>query len=162
MSINRGKKFEEVVKQSFLKVDGVSIDRLHDQTTGYLGSRNICDFIVYKKPYEYYVECKSIHGNTFPLKNITDGQWELLSKAKIEGVYAGIICWWVDVDVTKWLPIEDLEIIKLNSGKSVRFDADIGFEIKSKKKRVFFDYDMKQFFKEVSLCQRLNRKPLIN
>ena len=60
---NRGKQFENVIKTAFEKVDGVSIDRLHDQTTGFKGSSNICDFIVYKEPYEYYIECKSVHGN---------------------------------------------------------------------------------------------------
>ena len=47
MAENRGKQFEEQIKKSFEKVKGVSVDRLHDQTTGYLGSTNICDFIVY-------------------------------------------------------------------------------------------------------------------
>lgn len=43
MTINRGKQFEDVIKKSFLKVPNVSIDRLHDQTTLYKGSTNICD-----------------------------------------------------------------------------------------------------------------------
>lgn len=43
MSINRGKQFEGVVKDCFLKVNGVSLDRIHDQTTHYKGSTNICD-----------------------------------------------------------------------------------------------------------------------
>lgn len=43
MSVNRGKQFEDVIKTAFEKVPGVSIDRLHDQTTGYAGSSNICD-----------------------------------------------------------------------------------------------------------------------
>ena len=71
MNINRGKDFEAVVKDCFLTVPGVSIDRLHDQMTGFKGSTNICDFIVYKEPYEYYFECKAVHGNTLPFSNIT-------------------------------------------------------------------------------------------
>ena len=67
MSTNRGKQFEDVIKQAFLKISDVSIDRLHDQTNGYLGSSNICDFIVYKKPYEYYIGYKSVHGNTLSI-----------------------------------------------------------------------------------------------
>lgn len=43
MSINRGKDFENVIRQAFEKVPDVSIDRLHDQTTGFKGSQNICD-----------------------------------------------------------------------------------------------------------------------
>ena len=151
--VNRGKKFEEVIKKSFLKVPNVSVDRLHDQMTGYkVTSANICDFIVYKKPYEYYIECKSVHGASLPFSNITNNQWEgLLEKSKIKGVYAGVICWWIDKDVTKFIPIQELNSLRnfLPQSKSIRYDFEYGIEIKGKKKRVFFDYDMKQFFEEM-------------
>lgn len=159
MSQNRGKQFEDVIKQAFEKVPGVSIDRLHDQTTGYAGSSNICDFIVYREPYEYYIECKSVYGNTLPFRNITDTQWNgLLEKSKIEGVHAGIICWWIDKDVTKFIPIQLLLHMKLLNFKSIRFDdytvgtfdyPQQSMEIKGKKKKIFFDYDMESFLNEV-------------
>lgn len=43
MSVNRGKKFEDIIRKSFERVPNVSIDRLHDQTNGFKGSQNICD-----------------------------------------------------------------------------------------------------------------------
>ena len=173
---DRGKQFEKVIREAFNKVDGVSIDRLHDQTTHYKGSTNICDFIVYKKPHEYYIECKSVHGNTLSIYsipkpdkhgilhgfygNITDKQWRgLIEKSKIKGVRAGIICWWVDKDVTLFLPIQLLSSLRVQGKKSVRFDDDYKYvntkpyyvysvyQIKGKKKRVFFDYDMESFLK---------------
>lgn len=149
MAVNRGKQFEDVIRKSFEKVEGVSIDRLHDQTTGYMGSQNICDFIVYKEPYEYYFECKSVHGNTLPFSNITETQWKgLLEKSKIEGVFAGVICWWIDKDVTKFIPIQALQWNKENGYKSIRYNHNgtSFIEIKGKKKRVFFDYSMEDFF----------------
>ena len=161
MAVNRGKQFEDVVRKAFEKVPGVSIDRLHDQTTGFKGSQNICDFIVYRKPYEYYIECKSVKGNILPFRNITETQWdELLKKVEIEGVIAGIICWWTQRDTTLFIPIQILEAEKLNGKKSIRFDYENQFlgyypsgklEIKTikilgKKKRVFFDYWMEEFF----------------
>lgn len=150
MGTNRGKQFEGIVKACFEKVPGVSVDRLHDQTTGYVGSANICDFIVYREPNEIYLECKSCHGNTFPLSNITDTQWKgLLEKSKIKGVIAGVVVWWIDRDTTKFIPIEFLEGIKQDGCKSVRFDVTNLTEIPGKKKRVFFDYDMKAFLDEV-------------
>ena len=161
MTVNRGKEFEKRIYDAFMRVPNVSIDRLHDQTTGYLGSKNICDFIVYREPYEYYIECKSIHGVRFPFSNITDTQWEgLLEKSKIKGVFAGIIVWWVDDDTTAYLPIEMLEYLKKELGyKSVScyadwvsLDDDIVWNwcwIAGKKKRVFFDYDMEAFFNEI-------------
>ena len=153
MTVNRGKNFELVIREEFEKVPDVSIDRLHDQTNGWKGSTNICDFIVYKEPYEYYFECKSVHGNTLPFSNITDTQWNgLLQKSQIEGVFAGVICWWIDKDVTKFIPIESLSWLELIGYKSIRYDIDNVYtvEITGKKKRVFFEYDMEKFLEEVS------------
>ena len=156
MAENRGKKFESVIRDAFLKVPNVSIDRLHDQTNGFKGSQNICDFIVYREPYEYYFECKSVHGNTLPLSNITETQWNgLLEKSKIEGVFAGVICWWVDKDITRFIPIKTLVIMKEYEYKSYRYNIDIyqgerSYVIIGKKKRVFFDYDMEEFLNEMS------------
>lgn len=155
MPNNRGKQFESKVKEAFLRVPEVSIDRLHDQTTGYKGSENICDFIVYKKPYEYYIECKSVHGNTLPFSNITKTQWDgLLQKSKIKGVVAGILCWWIDHDQTYFIPIDILEDAKIVMGaKSLNIKHphihSEWFYIPGKKKRVFFEYDMKEFFQKV-------------
>ena len=161
MAVNRGKQFEDVVRKAFEKVPNVSIDRLHDQTNGFKGSQNICDFIVYKEPYEYYFECKSVHGNTLPFRNITDTQWDgLLEKSKIEGVTAGIICWWIDKDVTRFIPIEVLQKMREDGKKSIHYSWDhyfwgdytvnyVMYQLKGKKKRVFFDYDMEDFLNEV-------------
>lgn len=158
MAPSRGKQFEDVIKKCFLNVRNVSVDRIHDQLTGFKGSQNICDFIVYKKPYEYYIECKSIHGNTFPFKNITDTQWNgLTQKSCIEGVKAGILCWWIDKDVTRWIPINIINYLADEGAKSIRYDTDVYLgknthkiiDIPGKKKRIFFDYDMEVFFYEI-------------
>ena len=160
MPPNYGKEFEGVVRKAFEKVPNVSIDRLHDQTTGWKGSSNICDFIVYREPYEYYFECKSVHGNRLPFSNITDTQWKgLMEKSQIEGVFAGIICWWIDRDRTFFLPIQKLAIwryfdsaLQLKSISVEQAEKDVScIEIKGKKKRVFFDYDMEKFLNAVSM-----------
>ena len=155
MSENRGKQFENIIKTAFLKVPGVSIDRLHDQMTGYkVTSANVCDFIVYKYPYEYYIECKSVYGNTLPFSNITDNQWRgMLEKSKIDGVFAGVIVWFINHDVTKFIPIQELQNLKNTGFKSIRYDTPNGYitDIKGTKKRVFWDYDMTTFFKEVNV-----------
>lgn len=162
MGENRGKAFENIIKEAFLKVPDVSVDRLHDQMTGYkVTSANICDFIVYKKPYEYYIECKSVHGNTLPFSNITTNQWNgLLEKSKIDGVYAGVIVWYVDKDVTRFVPIQFLQQAKGKGFVSLPSDYEkkwilddykyLPFDISGQKKRIFWDYDMTTFFKEVS------------
>ena len=144
MAVNRGKQFENVIKDSFEKIPDVSIDRLHDQTTGYIGSSNICDFIVYKYPTELYIECKSCHGNVWSLDNLTDNQYKgLLKKSRIMGVVAGIIVWWIDRDVTEFFTIEYIRYLKENDYKSIHYSNEKGIIIPGKKKKVFFDYDMR-------------------
>lgn len=169
MATNRGKDFENVIKEAFERVPDTSVVRLHDQTTGYLGSSNHCDFIVYHKPYEYHIECKSVHGNTLSIHSkpkpdkfgvlhgfygaITDTQWEgLLEKSKVPGVIAGVICWWIDRDITKFIPIQLLQSMREHDMKSIRYDftlfgKDLCIELEGKKKRVYFEYDMKEFLK---------------
>ena len=97
-----------------------------------------------------YLECKSCHGNTFPLSNITQTQWNgLLEKDLFRGVYAGVMIWWIDKDVTKFVPIYDLQILADSGAKSIRFDTAFGIEVPGKKKRVFFEYDMEKFWEEL-------------
>lgn len=149
MAINRGKQFESVIKKCFERVENCSVDRLHDQMSGFKGSKNICDFIVYKYPRQFYIECKAVHGSILPFSDITDNQWKgLLKKSEISGVIAGIICWWIDKNITKFIPIQELENFKnfLPASRSIRYDLDyMGVLINGTKKRVFFDYDMEEF-----------------
>lgn len=147
MAENRGKQFEKVIKEAFEKAKDTLVVRLHDQTTGFIGSVNPCDFIVYHEPRMFAIECKSIHGATFPLSNITDNQWrELLKMSNISGVYAGVIVWWIDKDVTRFFDIQWLKHLKDEEYKSIHYSIEKGIPIKGTKKRVFFDYDMEEFF----------------
>ena len=159
MAVNRGKKFEQVIRESFERVPGVSIDRLNDNTAGFKGIAGICDFIVYREPYEYYFECKSVHGNRLPFSNITETQWKgLMEKSQIDGVFAGVICWWIDKDRTFFLPIQKLAVwryfdsaLQLKSISVEQAEKDVGcIEIQGKKKRVFFEYDMEEFLDDIS------------
>lgn len=155
MGVNRGKDFEDVFKQAVERVPNTSIIRLHDQTTGFTGSKNPCDFIMYHFPFMYAIECKSVHGNRLPFSNVTDYQWSELNKlSKTHGIIAGIVCWWIDRDVTLFMPIDLLLALKSNGAKSVPYDIaeDKQFytvTIKGRKKRVFFEYDLTDFFEEL-------------
>ena len=161
MAINKGKKFEGFIREAFEKVPDTVVVRIPDQTTHYKGSTNPCDFLVFRHGHFYGIECKTIHGNTFPFTNLTDYQYsELLKLASVKGCYAGIICWWIDKDITLFIPIELITFFKnIRQFKSLRYDIDgvlvthHGIRrpilIVGKKKRVFFDYDMNKFFEEV-------------
>lgn len=172
MATSRGKSFEGVVKEAFEKCKDVSVDRIPDQMNGFSGGSNICDFIVYRYPNQFYIECKSVHGNTISIYsnpkpdkngvlhgyhgNISDTQWDgLVEKSRILGCCAGVLVWWVDKDVTKFIPIDVLETLYYEGHKSIRYDFEDEIqynnkrfaitEIRGKKKRVYFDYDMEEF-----------------
>ena len=84
------------------------------------------------------------------MSNITQTQWKgLLEKDLFQGVYAGVMIWWIDKDVTKFVPIYDLQLFADNGAKSIRFDTELGIEVPGKKKRVFFEYDMEKFWEEL-------------
>lgn len=158
MSTNRGKEFEAIVKDCFERVPVTFVQRLYDPQGGYASVANPCDFIVYRQPNLYMIECKSVHGNTLPIYgtdpkkkygNISNTQWEGMLWATKYNVVAGVLCWWIDRDTTRFLPIWALQEYRNNGAKSIRFDADIedSMIIDGTKKRVYFDYDFAEFFK---------------
>ena len=167
MSLNRGKDFEKIIGEAFKEVPNTSVYRLYDTMGGYSGIANVSDFIIYHYPYQYFIECKSVKGNTLSISGndpkrkygmISNTQWDgMLEMSKIDGVICGIICWWTERDVTKFIPIQLLQDWYECGDKSVRYDFDeIGyqdgdmfypaFDLKAEKKRVFFGYDMNDFF----------------
>ena len=91
------KNFELKVKEDWLKLPNSTIERLYDPVGGYNGVRNISDFIAYAYPQIWFIECKTIKGNTFPFSNLS--QYErLLGKKGIKGVRAGAIIWFYEKD----------------------------------------------------------------
>lgn len=173
--VNRGKKFEGVIQEAFEKVPNIAVTRLHDQTTGFKGSTNPCDFLIFHKPYLYAIETKSTHNNTFsiysrPKKdkngklhgfygNITDNQWDgLLEMSQVKGVRAGVIIWFIENDETVFLDIRLLKRWRDAGHKSIHsYPEWIEYVqgkhnwcyIEGRKKRVFFDYDMEKFLKDM-------------
>lgn len=147
MAKNLGKKFEAIMGEAFKAYPNTSVDRIPDQTMRYKERKNVSDFIVYNHPFQYYIECKTVHGNTLPFKNITQFD-ALIEKSNIYGVRAGVICWWVDKDITRWIPIEELFFLRSLGAKSIRFDKEIGRSklIRSRKKKIYFEYDLSTFF----------------
>ena len=159
MTVSRGKDFEAVVKDACERVSDTYTLRLYDPQGGFIGVSNPCDYVIYRHHNMYMIECKALHGNLLSIHtrdpkkkygNISNTQWEGLLKASTVGVIAGVLVWWVDQDVTKFIPIQELEAIRNGGRKSIRYDLDIPYSniIRGQKKRVFFDYDFESFFKE--------------
>ena len=166
MAINRGKAFEDVVRESLEKIPDTYVLRLYDPEGGYSGVSNPCDFIVSHNGTMYMLECKAIHGNLLSINsndpkrkygNVSNTQWEGMLKAVhiTDGwIVAGVLIWWVDHDVTKFVPIQELDILKrCHFQKSVKYDIPVDgnldiLEIAGTKKRVYFDYDFTGFFEK--------------
>lgn len=150
--VNRGKEFETIIKKGFEKIDNVSIDRFPDPMAGYLGIRNICDFSIYKKPFKIYIECKTTHGNTLNFNSqITKNQWQgLTEKSKIDGVISLVLVWFIQKEKTIAVPIQELRKLKEIGHKSLnvnKLEKVKYFEVPGKKKRVFYNYNIKEFLR---------------
>lgn len=156
MGINRGKQFEEKLKEQLEQIENTLVIRLYDVTTGYKNQNNICDFIVFRNGTLNLFECKAIHGNTLNFKShIKENQWNgLLENSKIPSVNAGIVVWFIDRDETYFIDIEYLEYLKTElNQKSFNPKTDLQkiptSIITGKKKRVFFEYDLESFLEEI-------------
>jgi len=153
MATGRGKDFEKEIRAAFQHPD-ISIDRFPDPMAGYAGIRNICDFGVYQHPFSYYFELKQRKDNTLNFKyDITKDQWEgLQEKATIPGVVAGYIVWFIDHDVTVFIPAQELKRLQIAGAKSLNI-KDIqenkvqNILVPGKKKRIMFTYDGHEFLK---------------
>ena len=160
-AVNRGKGLEGCVQSSIEPLEHTYIMRINDNMGGYSGVCGACDFVVFKRPQFYMLECKSTHANTLSIytapnpKNkkygaFSNTQWEGMLDATKKGVVAGGLVWWIDHDVTKFIPIQELEILRKAGAKSIRYDLDIpnSLIIKGHKKRVYFEYDFSEFFEK--------------
>ena len=123
---------------------------------GYKQINNPCDLIVFKKGTLNLFECKAIHGNTLNFNShIRENQWNrLLDYSYISGLNAGIIVWFIDCDKTLFIDIQYLDLLRTQGNKSFNVNKSIEvvptIEIKGKKQRVFFKYNLEEFLEEMS------------
>lgn len=146
MAQTRAKKFEQKFREDWLSTIPQSFCyRLVDVTSGYYGIRNVCDFICYKKPDIYLIDCKSSESNTIGFAAIRQFE-DMLQFKDIPGVHTGIIWWSIPNDKIIWVPINTLAKIKAEGKKSfnVKMLDDPEYEcleIPVKKLRTFLKGD---------------------
>jgi hypothetical protein len=110
--------------------------------SGYMGQRNVGDFICYKYPLMFIIDCKSIQGNTLPFSDLRQYD-QMLEYKNIKGVRVGFVVWFVDHDKVLWIPVQTMEKIQKEGLKSYNirkmFDNDDYpiLEIPSYKLRTF-------------------------
>lgn len=146
-----GKKFERNLSAQF-EEKGFCYDRLKDDMSGFKGSTNICDFTVFHKGKLFYLECKSIRHGTFNYRLLRDNQYYgLLKKSDIKDVYAGVLLWFIDFDMTVFIPIKYIKGQRLLDVKSFSHKdiPPMCTIFKGTKKRVFFDYDLRDAFDSI-------------
>ena len=146
MAVNKGKQFEERFKKDWIEsFPDSALTRLYDQVSGYKGvSRNICDFICYNHPYQFFIECKSHKGASIPFDKITQYD-KMKDVVGIKGVRAGVVLWLYDKDKVFYIPISTITEMKKDDKKSVGLKAvEEGYniiEIPSEKLRTFMKSD---------------------
>ena len=146
MAVNRGKSFEERFKEDWERtIPDSSIDRIYDSVSGYKTVSNISDFIGFKQPNIFYLECKSTNENTFNFAKLTQYD-KLTGKVGIPGVRAGVVIWFVKHDTVLYVPISTITKMKADGLKSVNvrtiFNSEYKFyNIPSQKLRVYMESD---------------------
>lgn len=150
MPISRGKAFEKIIENNLNHLITVNCERLHDQMTGYINvSRNPADFIVYRYPYQYYVDCKSIHGASIPIANFKQ-QDMIKERCKTFGVKGAYIVWFVDKKITFWVDYLVIEDAINNNRKSLNYTTLMttpGVKIiPAIYKRIYGVYDFSKIF----------------
>ncbi len=145
MAVNRGKQYEQKLKEDFSKLPGAYIYRVPDQLGGLKGQTGICDFIGFCYPSIFFLEAKTILGNTFPLTNFTQFD-KLMSIPDYKGIHRGVMIWFQDHCRVIYVPVLTIDKMKKDGKKSVNIKKidEEGYEyinIPSVQKRVFLDSD---------------------
>lgn len=156
MAKNRGKDFEGYIEEALERMprDIVGYQRLYDVFFGYKGISNPCDFIVFKYPNEFYLECKSTNLNTLNFHEIP--QYErLIDVNVVNGRLCGVFIWYVKHKKTFWVSIEKLKELKENGAKSVHINDLLGkkdknvYELEATYKRINGVYNLESFFEYI-------------
>lgn len=146
MAVNRGKQFEVRFREDWARTMSKCIDRIYDQVSGMKTISNISDFIAFRFPNMFYLECKSTTGNTFNFAKLTQYD-KLAAKLGCErGVRIGVVVWFIDHDRVLYVPISTIKRMKEDGLKSInigKIDSEgyRKFDIPSKKLRVLMESD---------------------
>lgn len=116
-----GKKAEAKIKEWLDQPEnGYSFDRVYDQMTGFYGSKNICDFTVFKAPYMYYIESKATWADRFDFSMLTETQHDgLLKKSHISNVFGCVIVLFATYQRAFVLNIQDIKKLEDAGKKSL-------------------------------------------
>lgn len=149
MATNYGKEFEQQFQKDTSQIPNLFVLRLPDQQSGYFGtSQNICDFIAYKYPRIYFLELKSIKGNTFPFSNFKQFN-KMMNLPVYDGIRKGLIVWFREHDRVIFFDISTIDKMIQDGLKSININKLDGYsyiEIPSVKKRTLLASNYTEVF----------------
>lgn len=153
---NAGKYFESDIMKSYKEEieNGSDYDlyRLYDTMGGRAGVRNVSDFIAYRYPAMFYIECKSTKDPRMNFNYLSDNQYNgLLEKSKIKGVFAGVLINFRGEETTYYVDIKTIEAMKNAGLKSISWkDCEaVGIKLKGEKIRVRFRYKLDELLVKI-------------
>lgn len=156
--MNSGKRFEQNVKDSI--PNDIYIYRFKDGSASWGGNdkvrfqpKNICDFMLYKKPYLFLLELKSTKGKSLPLSNIKKHQIDdLLEASKHEGIICGLLIEFSDHNTAYFVEISQFEsFLEETRRKSLPMDylAKNGVKIDIQRKKVNIKLNIEKMIKDI-------------
>lgn len=142
------KNFEKMFKEQVSNIAGIYCLRLYDTMFMAKGIHNPSDFVTYKKPTFYLIECKTCQTKSLPFKNIADTQFEdMYMASKIRGVKCYVVCWFYQHDKCIAYDIKYLYKLRKEGKKSVSSVDPKGITIDGIKRKKYFDWDWTALFK---------------
>lgn len=132
MNDGLGKKAEAKIREWLDKPEqGYCFDRIPDNMSGFIGSKNICDFTLFKKPHMYFIESKSTYEDRFNFSMITEYQFsELLKKSKIDGVYGLVSILFASYKRAFILNIQEINSLIKSKKKSINITKILKWDFK--------------------------------
>ena len=151
-----GKKGEKKLEEWLTHPeDGFFCYRLKDQMSGLYGSANMCDYIVYKYPHFYPIECKSTWADRFDFSLLSETQHnDMLEASKVEGVIHYVAVLFASHKRAFLINIKDIAFLESQRIKSLNVTKIAKWKIPYieirtvPSRKELLDYDF-QFAKEI-------------
>lgn len=156
--MNVGKRFEKNFKDSVPK--DIFVYRLKDGSAAWdngdktrFQATNICDFMLYKKPYIFLLELKSTKNKNLPFSNIKEHQRkELLKASNYNGVICGLLIEFSSLNAVYFIEISRFQkFFNSTSRKSLPIDYVIknGIKIDLEMKRINYKMNIEKMIKDI-------------
>lgn len=172
-----GNKFGKIFEKDFqnsAKNQGVWIMRLNDTSLSWEKEKNarftpnnICDFIIYRKPYLFLIECKSSCYKTMSIQPTPDDAKamiqahqisDLANASIVDGIFAGFVLNYRDDEVidnstTYWLSIDNFSQFLVDLNRKSIGETHVaqyhGIAVEQTKKRTHFTYDINKMLDDI-------------